>query len=146
MRRRHPPGRGTDTQSDLLRQPDLGGGQRASDDDGRPRGTQPVGAFAGPMTADEPGPPGASGPWRTAPGEAAAAAEDGVPGSNALRFEEALEQGVVPGITGARTAPEALRGALYDGPERRKHQQEWDRWRLEERRVRPFLYAGDQRV
>ncbi len=127
----------TKPDSILLRQPDLGGGQLPPDDE-RPRGTRPVGAFVGPLSKEACGPPGASGPWRTADGEVEAATEDGVPGSNAVRFEEALEQGVVPGVEDW--------GALYAGPERRKNEAESAGWTDADRRERPFTYAGDQEV
>lgn len=103
--------------STLLRQPDLGGGQRPEEEQGRPKGTHPVSAFAGALEKGGAS-PGASGVWRVAPGEA---------------------------VEPAGAASE-VRGALYDGPERRKHQVAWDQWQARDRRERPFAYAGDQRV
>ena len=114
----------------LLGQPDLGGGQLPRG--GRPRGTAPVGRFA-----EE----GAGGTWPTAPGEVEAAAEEGVPGTGMVRREDAAES-LFPG----GSAPETRRGALYDGPERRRAQAAWDRWEHADRRTRPFHYAGRQRV
>jgi hypothetical protein len=136
--------------STLLRQPDLGGGQRPAAEEARPKGTHPVSAFAGAGC----GPPGASGAWHVAPGEAEAAAEDGVPGSNAVRFSDAREAGVFAGeayepavmVGPGELHPEVVRGALYEGPERRKHQAAWEQWQARDRRERPFVYAGDMQV
>lgn len=136
MRRKIPEDEASGDDSALLKQPDLGGGQ-AHDD--RPKGTRPVGAFAGPES--ESATPRASG-WRVRPGEAEAASEDGVPGSNAVRFSDAIEAGVMPGTAGNQAAE--VRGALYDGPERRKQQESSDLWERADRRERLFVYAGDQ--
>ena len=124
----------------LLGQPDLGGGQLPRG--GRPRGTAPVGRFA-----EE----GAGGAWPTAPGEVEGAAEEGaaeegaaeegVPGSGMVRREDAAESNFPGG-----SEPETRRGALYDGPERRRAQAAWERWEHADRRTRPFVYAGQQRV
>lgn len=137
-----------DRGSSLLKQPDLGGGQ-AETGSQRPTGTEPVGAFAaeGGECA-----PGGAGPWKTAPGEAAAACEDGFPGGDRVRREDLVEAGLFPGgacgeaRTGVASDEGEVRGALYEGPERRKDQVEPDRWEAQDRRVRPFEYARHQRV
>lgn len=143
-----------DEDTTLLRQPDLGGGQqRPREEECRPKGTRPVSAFAGELENGT-GPPGASEPWKVAPGEAEAGSEDGVPGGNALRFADLLDAGVVPGVEcppqvfvgPGEECAQRVRGALYEGPERRKHQASWDEWECRDRRGRPFVYAGDQQV
>ncbi len=123
-----------DTGSSLLRQGDLGGGQ-AEAVESRPPGTAPVGRFADEGCDEN---PGASGAWATAAGEAEAATEDGFPGSEAVRRADAVDAGLFPG--------ETARGALYDGPERRKAQLDWGRWEGSDRRERPFVYASQQRT
>lgn len=114
--------------SSLLRQGDLGGGQRSPDE--RPVGTAPVGRFA-----EEGGAPPRTDvePWRVSAGEAEAAAEDGFRGAEQVRREDAIAAGFQP------------HGALYEGPERRRCQADAARWALADRRTRPFEYASRQR-
>jgi hypothetical protein len=68
----------------------------------------------------------------------------GVPGYEAVVPAHAAP-GDAPGEEGAG-ATDTARGALYDGPERRRHQEDWGTWRDADRRTRPFLYARDQQV
>ncbi|MDP2310063.1 MAG: hypothetical protein Q8P18_28865 [Pseudomonadota bacterium] len=77
-------------------------------------------------------------PRGTHPVSAFAGALEGGAGARGAASRWHSEPGEMAGGSG--------RGVLYDGPERRKHQLEWEVWQRTDRRVRPFVYAGDQQV